>query len=412
MLCAGALAVACSPSDSTPATVEDTTAPTDPVAEPDDRELRLGVLLPLSGAGAELGTSMRDAIDLAVVEINEAGGVNGRPVRLFVEDEGDAADTAVRAVESLVDRDVDAIVGPASSLLAPVVLPITTRTGTLTCSPGASAESLDAYPDEGLFLRTIPSDSLQAVAMARVVEQTGRTAAGILYVDDAYGRPFAELVESELVRRSVQVVAVEGFDPADVDYTDEVRSQIAGGAGVVAIIGDTAAGPRVVATVFDESDELDVVINDPMRVPAIASSYERLSPAQLERITGVSPQARIVSADFEDRFLLAHPDSRGLFAMNAYDCVTVIALAANAGPTTQAAGIADQVVAVTAVGEMCTTFTSCDSGLRAGRNIDYDGPSGQLQIGLGGDPVRGTFDVFGFAASGRDVSLRTIVVSA
>ena len=64
--------------------------------------------------------------------------------------------------------------------------------GILTCSPTASAMALDNYPDSGLFFRTIPSDSLQMVAIAHVAERTGSTSIAIGYLDDAYGRDLAE----------------------------------------------------------------------------------------------------------------------------------------------------------------------------------------------------------------------------
>ena len=64
--------------------------------------------------------------------------------------------------------------------------------------------------------------------------------------------------------------------------------------------------------------------------------------------------------------------------------------------------MAQRVPAVADVGTPCTTFTACDAGLQAGRNINYEGPSGLLQIGINGDPTRGNFDIFAFDSTGRD----------
>jgi branched-chain amino acid transport system substrate-binding protein len=414
-MCVAALVTAaCSPSDdSTPTTSTTETTTVETVVPIEDGQLQLGVLLPLSGVGAEIGSSMRDAIELAVSEINEAGGVNGRPVVLFIEDEGDEASTALGSLDTLISRDVDAIVGPASSLIAPQMLPITTSEGVLTCSPTASALSLDAYPDRGLFLRTIPSDSLQAVAIARKIEQTGKASAALAYVDDAFGRPFAELVSDELDRRGIGVLTMVGFDPADADYVGDARSALDTGAKVVAVIGDASAGPRMVKALFDGPvDDLEIIVNDAMRVPAVANTYARLSDADRALLSGVSPQARITNESLLQRYNAAYPDSRGLFATYAYDCVNLIALAANASGSTRASTMAQRVVSVADVGTPCATFTTCDMGLRADRNINYDGPSGVLQMGSNGDPTRGMFDTFVFDETGRDTVASSQFVSA
>lgn len=404
---------ACSPSNAGPSTTS--TVPVETVgtlAPVEDGVLELGVLLPLSGAGTEIGSSMRDAVDLAVQEINLNGGVNGRPVGLTVGDEGDEAITALSSLEQLLAEGVDAIIGPASSLIAMQVLPITVANDVLTCSPTASAMSLDDYPDEGLFLRTIPSDTLQAKAIARAIEQTGKPTAAIVFVDDAFGRPFAEQVSNELGRRAIDVSTMVGFDAADPDYSDQAERVLATGATVVAVVGDASAGPRMVEALYDGTDaEVEVIINDAMRVPATASTYARLADDDRALLSGVSPQSRISNDALRERFMAVYPDSRGLFAMYAYDCVNLIALAANASNSTSASTMAQRVPSVSDVGTPCATFETCDMGLQAERNINYDGPSGVLQMGVDGDPTRGVFDVFVFDESGADVLESTLVVA-
>ena len=312
--CAAAvIVVACSPSDSaspTTTTVDDSIVET--VSIEDVRELKLGLLLPLSGAGTEIGSSMREAIQLAVTEINLAGGVNQQLVSLYFGDEGDNATTALGSLEELMAEGVDAIVGPASSLIASQVLPITIAGDVLTCSPTASALSLDAYPDQGLFLRTIPSDSLQAIAIAQAIERTGKPSAAIAFVDDAFGRPFAELVRNELDQRGIGVLTMEAFDPADTSYDDEAATVADTGANVVAVIGDSSAGPRMVEDLFDKSEEeIEIIINDAMRVPATASTYARLADADRELLSGVSPRSRITNEALLERFTELYPESRG-----------------------------------------------------------------------------------------------------
>ena len=399
------LALACSPSPESAAPT--TSIPVLP--EPrDDRRLVIGLLLPASGAGAEIGGSMRNGAELAIDEINQAGGVNRAPVVTVTADEGDTPVTASRSITELLDRDVDVIIGPASSLIAATTLPLTTSAGVLSCSPSASALSLDTFPDLGLFVRTIPSDSLQAAAMASHMEGTGYREASIVYIGDSYGREFAEAVYQELTDQNITVGEFIAFDPSDDEYSDEADRAVA--ASAVAVIGDNEAGTRMVEALFEAgNDQLEVVVNDAMRVPNSASTYSRLSTVDREHLRGVSPQAHIGDQAFETRYRARYPESRGLFAVNAYDCVNIIALAANAVPSTEAARIVQQISAVTSDGTQCLNFASCDLLRSNERDINYDGPSGQLDLGADGEPAFSAFDLFGYDDDGVDISLGMVI---
>ena len=122
-----------------------------------------------TGANTELGTSIRTGVQLALDDVNAAGGVNGHAVNVVQRDEGDNPAATALAVQDLIQLGADAIIGPTSSVDVLGTLRTTVRAGILSCSPTATALALDAFPSDGLFFRTIPSDSLQAAAIARTV---------------------------------------------------------------------------------------------------------------------------------------------------------------------------------------------------------------------------------------------------
>ena len=105
-----------------------------------------------------------------------------------------------------------------------------------------------------------------------------------------------------------------------------------------------------------------------------------------------------------------HPGTPTLFAQNAYDCLTLLAVGAAAAKSDDPSTIASAISALTLSGTSCSDFASCTDALDAGRNIDYDGPSGALSIGAQGDPISAVFDRFTFDESGRDVSLGRLVI--
>ena len=340
--------------------------------------------------------------------------MNGRPVQLRIADEGADIATATAGLDELVKDDVDAIIGPTSSTVTLSVLDTIRRNQILACSATATAISLDDFPDDGLFFRTAPSDSLEAEAMARAIDQTGRSSVGLMYVDDAYGRSFADRLQQALANRSIAVMASVPFSPADSESDTAGKIAQVTSAQVIAVIGAADSGARVVSAVVEATpaDDTPIVVNDAMRGSPAADTFAQFPDAKLQRIIGVAPRARTDNTDFLDSLRVASPDASGLFAVNAFDCVNLVALAAAAVGSSDPREIAARIPSVATSGTRCLAFADCSALLTQGRNVDYDGPSGVLQLAFDGDPNRGVYDLFGYAADAgeRDMGLLTVNV--
>jgi branched-chain amino acid transport system substrate-binding protein len=401
-----AVPVACSSEDDSLVddTVADTTTTT---VRPDvtgDGRLVIGALLPLTDT--LLGEPMAEAVEIAVRRINTAGGALDQRVQLELADEGSSSATAAAAIQTLLDRDVDAVIGPASSLIALSTLDELVSAGKVVCSPTASALALDGFPDDDLFFRTVPSDSLQARAIAAAADQTGAQRVTIVYVDDAYGRPFADAVEASLTNEAIAAVERISFAANDDDLADEAAMLANSDTQVMVLLADGEDGTRFLEA-LDDSDTsglATIIVNDALRNPASPQRIQGLDPELRGKIVGLAPQAE--SGDPAEPF-----DPPGLFAANAYDCANLIALAAVRADSDVPRDIARQIGQVSVSGSACETFAECVDTISSELQIDYNGPSGVTDLLIRtGDPSRATFDRFIFDESGRDVLQRTVVV--
>ena len=405
---AATLLAACSGDDagSVDSTTTSTVAPTTTI-RPSDGTLVIGVVAPTGAGGNEIGASTSNAIDLAVREVNTQGGVNGQQIVVVSREEGDTA-TTERSVQELVDLGVDAIIGPTSSLAVLNTLDTAVDAGVLTCAPTASALALDTYPDNGLLIRTVPSDSLQASALARLVEESGNNSVTVVYLDDAFGRPFGDAMERALALEDTAAVDTVSFTESQDSIDDAVTAVVEADPGAVVVIADDSTGPAVIRAIDAATDgDISYFVNDAVRRPsATAGAFAAdLAP----RIFGASPAATAEGA-LADTMEALHPGTPTLFAQNAYDCLTLLAVGAAAAKSDDPSTIASAISALTLSGTSCSDFASCTDALDAGRNIDYDGPSGALSIGAQGDPISAVFDRFTFDESGRDVSLGRLVI--
>jgi branched-chain amino acid transport system substrate-binding protein len=392
VLAAGLVAASCTGGDDDAVTSTTTVSTTSTTTIPrdDDGQLLLGIYLPVTGGGSELGQPMIAAIDDAVAAINDAGGVLGKEVVTVRDDEG-----AGTGFGDLLAQGVDAIVGPASSLtalsqLGPAVDP---NTGVVVCSPSATALSLDDYPDNTFLFRTAPSDSLQMAAIARQVQRTGARSVAVGYLDDPYGRGLNDAFLREVEARRLAVPLSVGFSADQTDLSDSVAQLLDADPGVIVILGDSGDGGRLLAA-LDEADRESpqVIVNDAIR--QARQTIQALSPGFRNRLTGVAPLARGSGEEADDGFFTAH----------AVDCVNLIALSVLIAGTDAPRTFRTNMAGVSADGRACTTFSSCAALLEQGLNIDYDGASGSAELGnTTGDPIQARFESFGFDSDGAEV---------
>ncbi len=394
-LALGLVASSCT-GDDDPATPTSTAVPTSTtvVERADDGVLTVGVYLPRTGDGAPLGEPMIAALQTQRDVVNAAGGVLASDVEVVVVDEG-----AATGLEELLDDNVDAIIGPASSLnalsqLAPAVDP---QTGVVTCSPTATALSLDRYPDAGgFFYRTAPSDSLQMVAIAREAQRTGATTVAIGYLDDPYGRGLVEALTREISqRRQFEVLASVGFSGDEEDLSAAAAEILADDPGVVVVLGDAGDGGRLL-TALDAATAADeippIIVNDAIR--GARQTLQGLSTEFRRQVAGVAPLAATVRPDGPEGFFTAH----------AIDCFNLIALATIAAGSDAPARIRTNMAGVSTGGRICQTFEQCATLLQQGLRIDYDGYSGDLELATAtGDPTRAWFETFRFDGNGADI---------
>jgi branched-chain amino acid transport system substrate-binding protein len=395
------LAAACTVGDdSTPETT--VSAPTTTIApqRSADSQLTIGLLLPSSDP--IIGQGLINASKTAVARINEAGGVLGRPVRIIEQDEG-LGDGGAAGVAALLasDPQIDAVVGPASSLTALNELDTLVSAGVMSCSPTATALALDDFPDNELFFRTAPSDSLQALAIADLAQRTGVQNIAVAHVDDVYGRPFAAAVTDALAE-GTRIVNSYPFI-RDGGIEDIAQDVVESGARVVVVLAGSDDGAAFLEALSTTNfgSLVDIIVNDQLRDPAVAQRIEALDPSLRDRVRGVAPQAQ--SAD-EDRPF----DPPGLFAANAFDCVNLIALAVDLVGTDDPAVFAKQIPALTTRGRVCRSFDECRKLLDESLNINYNGPDGITELLVVGHPARARFDIFAYDETGRGVFEQSI----
>jgi branched-chain amino acid transport system substrate-binding protein len=151
--------------------------------------VRIGFVGGISARVADLGVGGRNGVLLAVEERNAHGGINGRPVELIIRDDEQNQETAGKVARELVERKVEAIIGPMTSSMAQAIVPIVNKARMVTVSPTVTTAELSGLDD--YFLRVLPDTNTYAPKSAHFhFEKLGLRRAALIY--DTGNRSYTE----------------------------------------------------------------------------------------------------------------------------------------------------------------------------------------------------------------------------
>ncbi|MBC7550618.1 MAG: ABC transporter substrate-binding protein [Cellulomonas sp.] len=364
--------------------------------------LIIGTLLPQTGSLAFLGPPEIAGVGLAVKEINEAGGVLGADVQLENADSSDAdnAEIATQSVTDLQSKNVQVIIGAASSAVTRNVVEDITNAKIVQISPANTATDLSGKSP--FYFRTAPSDLLQGAALGGLILGDGHANVGVLVFNDDYGTSLRDVLKTTLEAEGATVTygnEGEEFDPKATSFADPVTAVVASNPDAIAIIAFAQSKqiiPELVAKGFDMSKVYFVDGN----LSDYSADFE---PGTLEGAQGTLPGAFPDDA-FQQRLLGIDSALKNFsYAAESYDATTLAALAAVKGGATDGVTIQKNLAAVSGAdgGTECTGFKECADLIADGKDIDYNAISGAGAFNADNDPSTALIGVYQYGADNK-----------
>lgn len=364
-----------------------------------DGKLTIGSVLPETGNLAFLGPPEFAAVELAVAEINDAGGVLGQPVTHIRGDSGDTStDIANQTVDAGIAAGVDAFIGAASSGVSFTFIDKLVEACKIHFSPANTSPDFTDYADGGLYFRTAPSDVLQGRVLADLMIAEGATSAVFMALQDPYGEGLLKYSSEPYAEQGGEVLDSFTYDPTQANFSAEVDKVVAADPDAVVIIGFSETA-QILTGLFENGitpDVKKIYLVDGNIGDALAEGF---APGAFLGIKGTLPAAE-ARADFQARLLEVDPELKDYsYAPEAYDAVIITALAAAIAGSDNPGLVATEIVGVTRDGETCETFADCMALIEAGTDIDYDGPSGPQNMSEAGEPTEASFQILSFDAN-------------
>jgi ABC-type branched-subunit amino acid transport system substrate-binding protein len=371
----------------------------DPVA------LTIGKLLEVTGPLSETGPSQDKAIKLAIQYANEQATKAGVAIQakdVGADVQGDPQ-AALSAARSLVDQGAACLIGPAITPESIAIANGLTIQKRVTIWPVGTSMRLRTIKDEGTIFRTVPPDSLQALALVNgAIDKLGTAdgkLASVVYRNEPYGEGLAKDFSAAWTAKGGKVQGPVVFDPAQATFDSEAGQVVANNPDVYIIIDypDTYAklGAALVRT--GKFDPAKAFVADALAFSTVPSNIPPQAIEGMRGTRGGTPTGTDAYKVFDALWQKAGGVEHFSLDANSFDSTTLCFLAAAAAKSSSPAAVADHVRGVTTRGAPKYDLTSLADALKAvdsGQKIDYVGVAGAFEFADNGDPTVTLFDIF------------------
>lgn len=372
-----------------------------------EETVRIGVIAPASGTNAEKGESVYNGAQLAIEQINAAGGVLGKKLSLLKADDQSDNVKAIPKAAKLLDQGVVALIGNVqSSVTKAVLLAEAKPRGCVMVSPGSTSPDFSdpaKIDHQGWFFRTVPTDALQGKAIAKRAFEAGYKKLGILNVDNTYGNGLAGVLKQSFeANPGCTIVKVTYPDEATPrsSYNDVINPLLAEKPDAIALIAYPGAGSQIVNDWITSGTEplMPWLFSEALKADSFVVNVK-----DAERIEGKTGTAPYSGGANYDRFALDYQARfkipPGPYSVNAYDAAMLIALAMQKGQAVTRDSVKANLQAVSAgtgtlVKPGVEGIKSALAMLQAGQSVNYDGASGPVDLDARGDVTSGTYVVW------------------
>ena len=369
----------------------------------DDGILKLGGVLPLTGALAFLSPPEIAGAELAIQDINAAGGVLGKPVEWSVEDssDGDHPEVAPASATKLLADDVDAIVGAAASGVTRLIIDQITKAKKVQISMSNTAPDLTDWADGGYYFRTAPSDLLQGAIVGNQIVSDGNENVAIIYQQTAYGEGLEAKAKAVIEEAGATVVSSLPFPEAETNFDSIVDQTIAAGADSVLVISYDEIKKIVPALQKKNFDGSKIYFVD----GNLANFADQSWAGYVEGAKGTLPGGELDEA-FKARANELYKANYGkdlteyAYLAETYDAVILLALAAEQAGNTNGTAISENLQSVSTGGEKVSDFAAGLAAIKAGKDIDYEGFSGPIEFDDNGDPTGASIGIYQYGKDG------------
>lgn len=195
--------------------------------------IKIGVSCSLTGAWAANDLRMRHSLEMAVEEVNSAGGIKGRPIQLIYEDAESSSGGAIKAYNKIASEHSPPVIIAAPFSVQVLALEPYIRKEAIPTLSGATSRRLTEMGNRWLFRIRAHDGIVAALAATFAVEKLGASKIGILHDTNEYGTGGALAMKETLQKYAKEPLVTVGYNTGDKDFAAQLLTLSQKGCEVV-----------------------------------------------------------------------------------------------------------------------------------------------------------------------------------
>ncbi len=195
---------------------------------------KIGAILSITGAASFLGEPEKNTLIMLKEQLNKAGGINGTPIEVIIEDSKSDETQAVLAAKKLLEKDkVLAIIGPSTTGESMAVIPIATSAQTPLISCAAGAGITQPVSERYWIFKSPQYDTSAVEAIYGYLKKQNLNKVGIITISTGFGDSGRKALLEMAPKYGISIVADERYGPKDSDMTTQLTKIKTSGAQAV-----------------------------------------------------------------------------------------------------------------------------------------------------------------------------------
>lgn len=308
-----------------------------------DEVKKIGLITAETGDLAQYGIAVENAVKLAANQINEAGGIDGKQIKLVVYDNKGDAQESVTLFRRLVNNDkIDALIGPVVSGTTLAVAPLAEASKIPMITPTATA--LNVTPDYDYVFRACYTDPYQGTILAKyAIKELKAKKVSILYnTSSDYSTGLAEVFKSVSEEGGATVVNYEGYTTDDVDFNAVLTNVKANDPDVIFFIPDYYNKVGVIATTIKDLG-IEAALLGPDGWDGVQAEYiEAVEGGYFGNHYYAGDETKVVK-DFVDAYTTEYKETPNALAALGYDAMKIMANAIDQADSTNNEKVLEQL---------------------------------------------------------------------
>jgi len=299
-------------------------------------EIKIGVILTLSGDAAPYGRSAKDAIELGIGEINDGNLLGGKNIYLIYEDDQLDPKTGVSAFKKLVEvNKVSAVIGPLTSSVALAIAPVANERKIVLLSPSASSPSITEAGD--YIFRNVASDEFESRVMAQYAYDSLKLRkVGIIHINNDFGVGYRQFFTKYFRDKGGEIPVAEVYEQGSSDFRTQLTKLKASSVEAIYVIGYKEMG-KVLRQAQELGLDVQFLSYSAIEDPDIISQARNSAEGVVYSRQSFDPNDPTdVVRKFSSSFRKVYNRDPDAYAALSYDSIMIMANAiADGGPTSE-----------------------------------------------------------------------------